>query len=483
MSGIPSTTTFDVRIWGIRKVKGAKRTSYEVRWVVAGRQLQRTFSTIKLAEGFRATLLTASREGAPFDIASGLPAILSEPKGQQTWFDHTLAYVQFKWPHASPRHRKGIAEALTTVTAALVEEGQAPPDAAALRRALNKWAYNGIAQKEPVPDEYVTAIKWIRRHSLPLATLAETQVLRRALDALSRTLEGKQAANSTITRKRATFNNALEYAVELELFKANPLRRVRLRLPKSDHVVDRRVLVNVDQARALLAAVADRDPALEAFFACLYFAGLRPAEARNIRLDDCILPSDGWGSITLTGSHQYSGSAWTDSGKADEERALKHRSRRDVRRVPLHPELVETLVRHVGRFKTGTGGRLFVTRTGRAGVPLTPPFQHPVSMGTVYNAWHRAREAALTPKQFESMLARRPYDLRHACLSTWLNAGVPPAQVAEWAGHGVDVLLKVYAGCLDGQEHAAKVRIEAALGGTEWTAPSEISPRIPRGEP
>lgn len=45
----------------------------------------------------------------------------------------------------------------------------------------------------------------------------------------------------------------------------------------------------------------------------------------------------------------------------------------------------------------------------------------------------------------ESVLARRPYDLRHACVSTWLNAGVPPAQVAEWTGHGVEVLLRVYA--------------------------------------
>jgi hypothetical protein len=33
-----------------------------------------------------------------------------------------------------------------------------------------------------------------------------------------------------------------------------------------------------------------------------------------------------------------------------------------------------------------------------------------------------------------------PYDLRHACLSTWLNGGVYPTQVAEWAGYSVDVL-------------------------------------------
>ena len=84
-------------------------------------------------------------------------------------------------------------------------------------------------------------------------------------------------------------------------------------------------------------------------------------------------------------------------------------------------------------------------------------------MGTAYRVWHKARAAALTPGQAASPLARRPYDLRHACLSTWLNAGVPATQVAEWAGHSVNVLLKVYAKCLDGQDGAAKTRIEQAL--------------------
>lgn len=60
------------------------------------------------------------------------------------------------------------------------------------------------------------------------------------------------------------------------------------------------------------------------------------------------------------------------------------------------------------------------------------------------------------------MLARRPHDPRHACVSTWLNAGVPPAQVAEWAGHSVEVLLRVYAKCIDGSDEAALRRIEEA---------------------
>jgi integrase len=57
----------------------------------------------------------------------------------------------------------------------------------------------------------------------------------------------------------------------------------------------------------------------------------------------------------------------------------------------------------------------------------------------------------------------RPYDLRHAAVSTWLNAGVPAAQVADWAGHSTDVLLRVYVKCIVGQQGEAKRRIEDAM--------------------
>jgi hypothetical protein len=36
--------------------------------------------------------------------------------------------------------------------------------------------------------------------------------------------------------------------------------------------------------------------------------------------------------------------------------------------------------------------------------------------------------------------------------------------VAEWAGHSVAILLKIYAKCLDGQDAIAKRRIKEALG-------------------
>lgn len=49
-------------------------------------------------------------------------------------------------------------------------------------------------------------------------------------------------------------------------------------------------------------------------------------------------------------------------------------------------------------------------------------------------------------------------------MSLWLNSGVPATEVARRAGHGVAVLLKIYAHCIDGQATAADQRIAAALG-------------------
>ena len=79
------------------------------------------------------------------------------------------------------------------------------------------------------------------------------------------------------------------------------------------------------------------------------------------------------------------------------------------------------------------------------------------------NTWRKARAAALTPAEVASLLPRRPYDLRHACVSLWLNAGVPATQAAEWAGHSVAVLLRVYAKCVAGQEDSAEQRVDVAL--------------------
>ncbi|GAA4995299.1 hypothetical protein GCM10023205_80460 [Yinghuangia aomiensis] len=62
-------------------------------------------------------------------------------------------------------------------------------------------------------------------------------------------------------------------------------------------------------------------------------------------------------------------------------------------------------------------------------------------------------------------MAARPYDLRHACASLWLNSGVSAPEVAERLGHSVDVLLSIYAKCIDGQAETINQKIAEALGG------------------
>ena len=78
--------------------------------------------------------------------------------------------------------------------------------------------------------------------------------------------------------------------------------------------------------------------------------------------------------------------------------------------------------------------------------------------------WTEARKEALTPAQCRSPLGRRPYNLRHAAVSLWLNSGVPTTEVARRPGPGVAVLLKIYAHCIGGQADAANKRITDALG-------------------
>jgi integrase len=79
------------------------------------------------------------------------------------------------------------------------------------------------------------------------------------------------------------------------------------------------------------------------------------------------------------------------------------------------------------------------------------------------HTWAAARTLALTPEQVASPMAARPYDLRHGAVSLWLNGGVAVTEVADRTGHSVEVLLRVYAKCIDGGEEIANRRIDEAL--------------------
>jgi integrase len=206
------------------------------------------------------------------------------------------------------------------------------------------------------------------------------------------------------------------------------------------------------------------------FYAIIYYAALRPEEAVNLRTGDVYLPAliqdpqtgawqepaDDWGELRFCLVATEVGAEWTDDGNRRDHRQLKSRAQGEWRRVPVPPPLTRLLRSHLDRFGVGRDGRI-----------ISGVHRGELASVTYRRVWDWARREALTSAEYSSPLARRVYDLRHACVSTWLNGGVPPAQVAEWAGHSVAVLLKVYAKCIAGQDELAKRRIEEALRDSE----------------
>jgi integrase len=418
--------------------------------------VEESFCTATLADSFRSELVAAARRGEAFDVSSGRPVSMIRTERRVSWFDFAREYCEMKWPHLAPNSRRNTARALTNATLALLSTDRGRPDHGHLRKALTAWIFNVRADPSQAPEEIRAAIAWLERSTRNVGDLGQPAVVRAALDALTRRADGKTAAPATIQRQRGVLVNVMEYAVERDLLTRNPVTSLAWKAPRTVKGVDKRVVVNPGQARALLGGVRRQSPSgaqLVAFFGALYFGGLRPAEAATLRKSNLSLPAEGWGELLLEASTPAAGASWTDSGRRREERQLKHRARGETRIVPCPPELTALLHEHMTTFGNSPDGLLF--RGVRGGE---------LAESTYCRVWRNARAEVLSAEDAASPLARRPYDLRHAAVSTWLNAGVPATQVAEWAGHSVGVLHQIYAKCIAGQEEAARERIAAALG-------------------
>ncbi|EFL43295.1 integrase [Streptomyces griseoflavus Tu4000] len=233
--------------------------------------------------------------------------------------------------------------------------------------------------------------------------------------------------------------------------------------PAVSEEVDPAAVPNPAQVLRLLEAVArqrGRGPHLEAFFGCMYFAAMRPAEVIHLRIEQCHLPKTGWGMLNLSGGVVTSGKGWTDDGEVHEVHSLKRRAASATRPVPIPPQFVRMLRAHVNRFDVAPDGRLFRNQAGNY-----------VDAAAYGITWARAREYALTRTERTSRLAKRPYDLRHAGISFWLYSGVDPAECARRAGQSIEVLFRHYAKFLDGLREQANRLIEQSMN--EWQRVSQ----------
>lgn len=311
------------------------------------------------------------------------------------------------------------------------------------------------AWEEDPPEEWQAALDWLQRHSLPVSELAEPDVLRRGLDALCRKVDGAAAAAKTVKRKKAAVNEVFGVAVERGYFTQNPLSGLRWSAPEVADEVDPDCMPNPAQVGRLLAAVRalpGRGPHLYAFFGCMYYAAMRPAEVIHLQKSQCRLPASGWGLLNLKGGVVTAGKGWTNDGAVHEVHSLKRRAAKATRPVPIPPVLVRMLREHIESFGVAPDGRLFRNAAGN--------YVDPSAYGIT---WGRAREAALTLDEHALELAKRPYDLRHAGISFWLASGVDPAECARRAGQSIQVLFRYYAKFLAEARNHANSLIEESM--------------------
>ncbi|MFJ3101802.1 tyrosine-type recombinase/integrase [Streptomyces sp. NPDC086835] len=451
-------------MWKVTKAQ-SKTRPYQLRWKVGGKVCSATFATVALAESRRSELWQAMRRGEAFRIRDGLPesevraaVAAAEVREEVTWFDFCREYMAMRWPTSAAKTREGIADGLAAVTLAMVEQGSEAPPVEEIRLAL-RWAVVPKHAGEDPPAELEGAYAWISQRSLPVSSLADPRILRDVQYRIAFKLDGAPAAGETARRRRRVLNTAVEYAIERGALAENPLGAIKKVQRSASDRVDPRVLVNKVQAAQLLAAVSyvgtwgrSKGRRLVAFYAVMYFAALRPSEAVGLRKSDCYLPDRGWGTLTLRETRPVSGKKWTDTGERHEQRGLKSREAAEDRPVPIPPPLVAMLREHLILFGSAKDGRLFTNERGGL-----------VGSSTYWRVWRDAREYALPPDLQASILGGRPYDLRHACITTWLNAGVPVAEVARRVGNSPEVIHRVYEGCIYGQEQVMNRKIEVAL--------------------
>lgn len=461
--------SYDVRFWQT-EVRKNRPTPYRVRWVVNGQLFREPFMTMALADSFKAQLITAARKGEAFDLETGLPESMLRKYRDVSLLEHAQEFTAFAWKDAAAKSRISIVETLSRVVPVVTYEMQGAPDPDVLRAALRKRLNQGPSAG--IPDKVeARALAWLAKASKPVSAFEDESVVCDVLDALATRLDGKSAAPDYFARRRRVLHRVLGYAVRKKRLEKNPLSKNNLpegwtAPEKPEELIDPRSVGSPALIADMLAVCGHvgltQGPRFVAFFGCMYYAMMRPSEVAALTRNSCHLPREAWGYLTFADSSTAAGKAFTDDGMVHEHRGLKGRTRgragegqqtrRPVRRVPIPPELVALLREHIERFGAGPEGRLFRSEHGNV-----------IQPSTWWRVWQKVRALGLTEQQRATPLLHRPYDLRHSGVTWRLNSGVPPTEVAAWAGHSVEVLMRVYAKCMTGLEDVWISRMDDAL--------------------
>lgn len=484
-------TSRDVVIYKIRTVRGATKRPYNLRWRVGkgSKPFSEYFGSEDAAKGREGEFRYWLGKGAEFDCETGLPLPLlaeEEEKRRQeadarqaestaSLFKEARAHATAMWEHSSGNYRASIADTMRDLLTALLPERPPWIDARSLSLALRNYAFNPSEDlatlKDDDPESHEVVI-WAEEHSPGVEVMADLETVRRVLHEFTQCWadrqyrERRRAGAKHFEKRRAIFSGFIKHLLVNGLLADNPLSNPLLgwKRPTDLQTVDKvspREVGNRKQVEAMLAAVSYtglHGQRYLAFFGLMYYAMLRPEEAVILGRDQCELPRKAgkWGQLILEESSSWAGKRWTTEGTPSERRPLKHRGKGDTRPVPLPPRGVELLRAHLKLFPPGADGLLFTTPSGRK-----------PTHGTLARIWQDARQIGQGPTERGGLLLHRPYSLRHSGISMRLYAGVPPVQVAEWAGHTVSELQETYAKVIQGYERRWEQQIDNFLDDSE----------------
>lgn len=307
------------------------------------------------------------------------------------------------------------------------------PDDDTLRRALRK-ALNKCDNARELSRSERGALEWAEKASQPISTLNNSDVVMGLLGALATRLDGTPAAPDYYSRRRRSMRTLCSYAVRKKRLATNPLASNNLPAdwspPKGDDRVDPRSIGGAELVGRMLESchlVGPRQgPRFAAFFGCMFWAMMRPAEggpadtrrvsASRIRMGELTFASSARPPVRPT--PPTAKSTRIDSPRTDPRKpSAPCRSRRSLWRCS-----VGTSTPSASRRMAGSSGARAATASSRR---------------RTGGVWQRVREVALTPEQVLSPLMKRPYDLAHAGITWRLNVGVrsprlPNGRVTAW---------------------------------------------------
>lgn len=427
MSGVPQVRC-TVGIWELQRREGVRGVRHVVRWRVGSRQFSRSFRTKKQAEKLRSALIVADSDGQRFHPQTGLPrkwtmSDLTVADWARIWFDEQC-------PTWTPRSRKSACDVLTVALVRLVRE-RAPAPPPGVHVAVRRWL---VAPRDNHMPDYVA------QHSLRLDDL-DSNTCAKAASSMQLRQDGHLYAASTLAKQRHTINPLLNAAVRRGLLDENhwPAPESKRASHKIRHRVNVRTLPSLEEAARCVARLRNHQPTsvrYSVLCSMILWAGLRPSEARVVRVEDLTLPPDGardlFGEVRVRHASRFAGRLW-----GEEPEDIGEPKADSTRDVPLPPHLVGVLRDYLdGR----TSGWLFPGADDM-----------PARLDNLDRAWRRVRtRATLTP-----------YDLRHVAATGWITHGMAPAEVARRLGHSVETLLRHYVDLIDGDQERGNAAVLA----------------------